>query len=156
MRDYRQFYINGEWVDPVTPNDFDVINPATEEVCAQISLGSEDDVNRAVSAARSAFDSYSRTTRQERIELLQSCVEIYQKYYNDIADAIREEMGAPAELAKGAQAFTGMGHLQEAAKVLQDFAFEEDLGEHRVFKEPIGVCGLITPWNWPVRGVPSW
>lgn len=153
MRDYRQFYINGEWVDPVTPNDFDVINPATEEVCAQISLGSEDDVNRAVSAARSAFDSYSRTTRQERIELLQSCVEIYQKYYNDIADAIREEMGAPAELAKGAQAFTGMGHLQEAAKVLQDFAFEEDLGEHRVFKEPIGVCGLITPWNWPVNQI---
>ena len=153
MRDYRQFYINGEWVDPVTPNDFDVINPATEEVCAQISLGSEEDVNRAVSAARSAFDSYSRTTRQERIELLQSCVEIYQKYYNDIADAIREEMGAPAELAKGAQAYTGMGHLQEAAKVLQDFAFEEDLGEHRVFKEPIGVCGLITPWNWPVNQI---
>ena len=153
MRDYRQFYINGEWVDPVTPNDFDVINPATEEVCAQISLGSEEDVNRAVSAARSAFDSYSRTTRQERIELLQSCVEIYQKYYNDIADAIREEMGAPAELAKGAQAYTGMGHLQEAAKVLQDFAFEEDLGEHRVFKEPIGVCGLITPWNCPVNQI---
>jgi aldehyde dehydrogenase (NAD+) len=153
MRDYRQFYINGEWVDPVTPNDFDVINPADETVCAQISLGSEEDVDRAVSAARSAFESYSRTTRQERVELLQSCVETYQKYYNDIADAIREEMGAPAELAKGAQAYTGMGHLQEAAKVLQDFAFEEDLGEHRVFKEPVGVCGLITPWNWPVNQI---
>ena len=133
MRDYKQFYINGEWVDPVTPNDFDVINPANEEVCAQISLGSEEDVNRAVSAARAAFDSFSRTSRQERVELLESCVEVYQKYYNDIADAIREEMGAPQELAAGAQAFLGMGHLQEAAKILKTFEFEEDLGEHRVF-----------------------
>jgi aldehyde dehydrogenase (NAD+) len=153
MRDYKQFYINGEWVDPVTPNDFDVINPANEEVCAQISLGSEEDVNRAVSAARAAFDSFSRTSRQERVELLESCVEVYQKYYNDIADAIREEMGAPQELAAGAQAFLGMGHLQEAAKILKTFEFEEDLGEHRVFKEPIGVCGLITPWNWPVNQI---
>ena len=153
MRDYRQFYINGEWVNPVTPNDFDVINPANEEVCAQISLGSEEDVNLAVSAARAAFDSYSRTTRQERLELLESCIEVYQKHYNDIAAAIREEMGAPQELAAGAQAFCGLGHLQEAAKVLKDFAFEEDLGEHRVFKEPIGVCGLITPWNWPVNQI---
>ena len=153
MREYKQFYINGEWVDPVTPNDFDVINPATEEVCAQISMGSEEDVNRAVAAARAAFDSFSRTTRQERVDLLESCVEVYQKYYNDIADAIREEMGAPKELAAGAQAFCGMGHLKEAAKILKTFDFEEDLGEHRVFKEPIGVCGLITPWNWPVNQI---
>jgi aldehyde dehydrogenase (NAD+) len=153
MREYKQFYINGEWVDPVTPNEFDVINPATEEVCAHISLGSEADVDRAVSAARAAFDSYSRTSRQERVELLESCVEVYQKYYNDIADAIREEMGAPQEFARGAQAYCGLGHLQEAAKVLRTFEFEEDLGEHRVFKEPIGVCGLITPWNWPVNQI---
>jgi len=153
MREYKQFYINGEWVDPVTPNDFDVINPATEEVCAQISMGSEEDVNRAVAAARAAFDSFSRTTREERVDLLESCVEVYQKYYNDIADAIREEMGAPKELAAGAQAFCGMGHLKEAAKILKTFDFEEDLGEHRVFKEPIGVCGLITPWNWPVNQI---
>jgi len=153
MRDYKQFYINGEWVDPATPNDFDVINPATEEVCAQISLGSEADVDKAVAAARAAFDSFSRTSRQERIELLESCAEVYQKYYNDIADAIREEMGAPQELAAGAQAFCGLGHLQEAAKILKTFEFEEDLGKHRVFKEPIGVCGLITPWNWPVNQI---
>ena len=153
MRDYKQFYINGEWVDPVTPNDLDVINPATEEVCAQISLGSEEDVNRAVAAARAAFDSYSRTSRQERVGLLESCGEGFQKYYNQIADAIREEMGAPKELATGAQAFCGLGHLQEALKVLRTFEFEEDLGEHRVFKEPIGVCGLITPWNWPVNQI---
>jgi aldehyde dehydrogenase (NAD+) len=149
MRDYKQFYINGEWVDPATPNDFDVINPANEEVCAQISLGSEADVDKAVAAAKAAFESFGRTSRQERVELLESCIEVYQKYYNDIADAIREEMGAPQELAAGAQAFCGLGHLQEAAKILKDFQFEEDLGEHRVFKEPIGVCGLITPWNWP-------
>ena len=153
MRELTQFYINGEWVDPVTPNSLDVINPANEEVCAQISMGSEDDVNKAVSAARAAFDSFSRTSRAERVELLESCAEVYQKYYNDIADAIREEMGAPQELAAGAQAFCGLGHLQEAAKILRTFDFEEDLGENRVFREPIGVCGLITPWNWPVNQI---
>jgi aldehyde dehydrogenase (NAD+) len=153
MRECKQFYINGEWVDPTTPNDFDVFNPATEEVCAQISMGSEEDVNKAVAAAKGAFESFSRTSRQERVELLESCAAVYQKYYNDIADAIREEMGAPQELAAGAQAFCGLGHLQEAAKILKTFEFEEDLGEHRVFKEAIGVCGLITPWNWPVNQI---
>ena len=153
MREYKQFYINGEWVDPVQPNQFDVINPATEEVCAHIALGGEEDVNRAVAAARAAFDSYSRTSRAEREELLESCVATYQKYYGDIADAIREEMGAPTQLATTAQAYCGQGHLEQALKVLRDFEFEEDLGEHRVFKEPIGVCGLITPWNWPVNQI---
>ncbi len=153
MREYKQFYINGEWVDPVTPSELDVINPATEEVCAHISMGSEEDVNRAVAAAKAAFFSFSRTSVKERIELLETCAEVYQKYYNDIADAIREEMGAPQELAAGSQAFCGLGHLQEAAKVLKTFSFEEDFGDHRVFKEPIGVCGLITPWNWPVNQI---
>jgi aldehyde dehydrogenase (NAD+) len=153
MREYTQFYINGEWVDPGSPNSFDVINPATEEVCAHISLGAEEDVNKAVAAAKAAFQSFSRTSVAERVELLESCAEVYQKYYNDIADAIREEMGAPQELAAGAQAYCGLGHLQEAAKILKTFKFEEDLGPHRVFKEPIGVCGLITPWNWPVNQI---
>jgi aldehyde dehydrogenase (NAD+) len=153
MREYKQFYINGEWVDPTTPNDFDVINPATEEVCAHISMGSEEDVNKAVAAAKAAFESFSRTSRQERIELLESCVEVYKKYYMDMAEAIREEMGAPVGLANTAQAYTGQGHLEEAARVLKTFEFEEDLGEHRLFKEPIGVCGLITPWNWPVNQI---
>ena len=153
MREYTQFYINGEWVDPVKPNSFDVINPANEEVCAHISMGSEEDVNRAVAAAKAAFKSYSRTAVKERVELLESCAAVYQKYYNDIADAIREEMGAPKELAAGAQAYCGLGHLQEAAKILKTFKFEEELGPHRVFKEPIGVCGLITPWNWPVNQI---
>jgi aldehyde dehydrogenase (NAD+) len=153
MREYKQFYINGQWVDPTTPNDLDVINPATEEVCAHISLGSEEDINKAVAAAKTAFESFSRTSRQERIELLESCIEVYKKYYADIANAIREEMGAPQSLANTAQAYTGQGHLEEALKVLRNFEFEEDLGDHRVFKEPIGVCGLITPWNWPVNQI---
>lgn len=153
MREYKQFYINGQWVDPTTPNELDVINPATEEVCAHISLGSEADVDLAVAAAKDAFQSFGRSSRQERIELLESCVEAYKKRYMDIADAIREEMGAPVGLATTAQAFTGQGHLEEALRVLKDFEFEEDLGEHRIFKEPIGVCGLITPWNWPVNQI---
>ena len=153
MRDYLQFYIDGQWVTPAGAKTCDVINPATEEVCARISLGTEADVDRAVTAARKAFESFSQTSRQERIDLLESCVATYQKYYNDIADAIREEMGAPQSLAVKGQAHAGLGHLQEAARVLREFSFEEDLGEHRVFKEPIGVCGLITPWNWPMNQV---
>ncbi len=153
MREYKQFYINGQWVDPTTPHDFDVINPATEEVCAHISLGSEADVNKAVAAAKHAFESFSRTSRQERVELLESCIAVYKKYYVDIANAIREEMGAPQSLAMGGQAYCGQGHLEEALKVLRTFEFEEDMGEHRIFKEPIGVCGLITPWNWPVNQI---
>jgi aldehyde dehydrogenase (NAD+) len=153
MREIRQFYINGEWVDPVSPNSFDVINPATEEVCGQISMGSEADVDKAVAAAKAAFQTFSRTSTQERIELLESCIAVYKKYYLDIADAIREEMGAPHTLATTAQAYTGQGHLEEALRVLRTFEFEEDLGEHRIFKEPIGVCGLITPWNWPINQV---
>ena len=153
MRDYRQFYINGQWVNPVKPHDFDVINPATEDVCARISLGSEADVNLAVDAAKKAFENYSRTTRAERIELLEACVASYKKHYMDIANAIREEMGAPQNLAQSAQAYCGQGHLEEALRVLRTFEFEEQLGDHRIFKEPIGVCGLITPWNWPVNQI---
>ena len=153
MRENRQFYINGEWVDPVSPNSFDVINPATEEVCGHISMGSEADVDKAVAAAKAAFQTFSRTSTQERIELLESCIAVYKKYYLDIADAIREEMGAPHTLATTAQAYTGQGHLEEALRVLRAFEFEEDLGEHRIFKEPIGVCGLITPWNWPINQI---
>jgi aldehyde dehydrogenase (NAD+) len=153
MRDNMQFYINGEWVDPATPKSLDVINPATEEACGRISMGTEADVNKAVAAAKEAFQTFSRTSTQERIELLESCIAVYQKHYLDIADAIREEMGAPHTLATTAQAYTGQGHLEEALRVLRTFEFEEDLGEHRVFKEPIGVCGLITPWNWPVNQV---
>ncbi len=153
MREYKRFYINGQWVDPTVADEIDVINPATEEVCAHISQGTVDDVNKAVAAAKAAFESFSRTSRKERIELLESCIAVYKKHYKDIADAICEEMGAPKGFANGAQAYCGQGHLEEAARVLKTFEFEEDMGKHRIFKEPIGVCALITPWNWPVNQI---
>ena len=153
MREYKQFYINGEWVEPTSPNNFDVLNPATEEVCATISLGNETDVDKAVAAAKAAFETFSQTSVEERIALLERIAEVYQSRIADMAEAIRLEMGAPISLASTAQAYAGLGHIMEAAKVLKTFAFDEQLGEHRVVKEPIGVCGLITPWNWPVNQV---
>ena len=153
MREYKQFYINGEWVAPTAPNDFEVFDPATEEVCATISLGNETDVDNAVAAAKAAFETFSQTSVEERVELLERICEIYKRRLGDVAEAIRLEMGAPIKLASTAQAFAGLGHIAEAAKVLKSYAFTEDLGEHRVVKEPIGVCGLITPWNWPLNQV---
>ncbi len=153
MREYKQFYINGAWVEPTTANDFEVFDPATEEVCATISLGNETDVDKAVAAAKAAFETFSQTSIDERVALLERIVEIYKRRLGDVAEAIRLEMGAPIKLASTAQAFAGLGHIVEAAKVLKTYAFTEDLGEHRVVKEPIGVCGLITPWNWPLNQV---
>ncbi len=153
MREYTQFYIDGSWVEPDSLDRCDVINPATEEVCAHIALGNAADVDRAVRAARSAFETYGYSSREERIALLESVVEAYKANYNDIAEAISEEMGAPTKLAVQAQAGSGVGHLSQALKVLKSFEFEEDLGRHRVFKEPVGVVGMITPWNWPINQI---
>jgi aldehyde dehydrogenase (NAD+) len=153
MRVYDKFYINGEWVDPVAPKSLEVINPATEGVCATISIGSAEDVDKAAQAARAAFASFGRTTREERIEMLAAIVEVYQKRYNDIADAISEEMGAPTKLSVEAQAATGIGHLATALEILKTFEFEEMAGASRIFKEPIGVVGMITPWNWPINQI---
>lgn len=153
MRIYDKFYINGQWVAPVSPLSLDVINPANEQVCASISIGSAADVDIAAQAARKAFETFSCTTRAQRIELLAALVEVYQKRYNDIADAISEEMGAPTKLAVEAQAATGMGHLATAMEVLKTYEFEEMAGASRIIKEPIGVCGLITPWNWPINQI---
>jgi aldehyde dehydrogenase (NAD+) len=153
MREYTQFYINGEWVDPSEPNSFDVINPANEEVCAHIALGNEADVDKAVAAAKTAFQTFGWSTREERMEILERVIAAYQNHYAEIAAAISEEMGAPTKLATDAQAAAGLGHLMQALEVLKTFAFEEDLGPHRVIKEPIGVCGMITPWNWPLNQI---
>ncbi|MAA55306.1 MAG: aldehyde dehydrogenase family protein [Porticoccaceae bacterium] len=153
MRKFDKFYIDGKWVDPVARNDFNVFNPATEDVCATISLGSSNDVDIAVSAAKSAFHRFSRTDRSERIELLESCVAAYKKNYTIMAECIREEMGAPQSLASGTQAYLGQVHLEEAIKTLKEFSFEEECGTTRIFKEPIGVCGMITPWNWPANQI---
>ena len=153
MRDYLKFYINGAWVDPITPKTLDVINPATEGVAGHISLGSAADVDLAVKAARTAFESFSRTSRAERVELLERIVEEYQKRYADMAAAITEEMGAPGWLSQRAQAAMGVGHLQTAIEVLKAYKFEDLRGTTLIAKEPIGVCGFITPWNWPVNQI---
>ena len=153
MREYMKFYIDGKWVDPVTPKSLDVINPATEEVCGHISAGSAADVDKAVAAAKKAFETYSKTSREERIELLQRVLAEYQKRFGDTANAITEEMGAPASLAQRAQAPIGMVHISTGIEVLKTFKFEEDRGTTRLVKEPIGVCGLITPWNWPINQI---
>ena len=153
MREMLQFYIDGQWVDPVTANPFDVINPATEEVCGRISLGSAEDVDKAVAAALKASDSYAGTTREERVELLQSILDVYKKRQDEVATAIMEEMGAPWELAKHAQAPSGTQHIAAALKALQSFDFEERHGTTNIVKEPIGPCALITPWNWPMNQI---
>jgi len=153
MREYLKFYINGEWVDPVTPKTLDVINPANESVAGHISMGSAADVDKAAKAARKAFASWSQTSREERLEVLGRILTEYQKRYGDIAAAITEEMGAPASLSQNAQAAIGVGHLSTAINVLKDYKFEEDRGPTRIVKEPIGVCGFITPWNWPINQI---
>ena len=153
MRDYTKFYINGSWVEPTANNTLAVENPATLEQCATIAIGNDSDVDTAVAAAKAAFETFSQTSVEERAALLDKIAEIYMARIGDIAEAIREEMGAPISLASTAQAYAGLAHITEAAKILRNFAFSEDLGAHRVVKEPIGVCGLITPWNWPMNQV---
>jgi len=153
MRDYLNFYIDGQWVAPAAAKTLDVINPATEAVAGHISMGSAADVDRAVKAARRAFDSYSQTTVATRVALLEAIIAEYQKRYADMAAAITEEMGAPAVLAQKAQAAMGIGHLQTALSVLKNYHFEEQRGTTLVRKEAIGVCAFITPWNWPVNQI---
>ncbi len=151
MRDYTKFYIDGAWVDPASPKTLDVINPATEKPAGRISLGAAADVDRAAAAARRAFASYGQTSREERVALLGRIIEAYKARYNDMAAAITEEMGAPASLAQNAQAAIGLGHFQAAQAILQSYVFEEMRGSTLIAREPIGVCGFITPWNWPVN-----
>ncbi len=151
--EYRRFYIDGQWVDPAAPREFKVINPATEEAAGVISMGSAADVHRAVAAARRAFESFSQTSREERRALLETILKVYKKRYNDVAQAIRLEMGAPIKLAQGAQAGIGVGHLAAMIDVLKTFEFEERRGSTRMVLEPVGVCALITPWNWPINQV---
>jgi len=153
MKDCRRFYIDGKWVDPTRTNDLEVINPANEEPIATISLGSTADVDRAVEAAKRAFESYSETTVQERLALLTRIVEVYKSRTEEMAQTISQEMGAPISLSRAAQAPAGLAHLLEIIKVLTHFKFEELHDSTLMRKEPIGVCGLITPWNWPMNQI---
>ena len=142
MQNALKFYINGDWVDPVTPRSCEVINPATEQPMGRISLGDSADVDRAVSAARKAFDSYSRTSREQRIGYFEKILQGYKDRWEDIAQSISLEMGAPITLATGSQAEAGYGNLSSALEALKTFEFEYQLGNTRIIHEAIGVCGL--------------
>ena len=151
MRDCTKFYIGGDWVEPAGREKLDVINPATEEPAGKITLGTPDDVDTAVAAARQAFNDWRRTSLDYRIGIMMKIVAGYQARMGDIAEAITEEMGAPAWLAQKAQAPAGLGHLMTAIEAAKNFEFYEQKGASRITKEPIGVCGFITPWNWPMN-----
>ena len=153
MSNNQRFYIDGAWVEPLHGTPFDVINPATEEVVAQTMLGSPADVDRAVRAARAAFTSFSRTSVRQRLDLLASIISEYERRFDEIAAAVMIEMGSPISFSRRMQAPTALGHLRQAMAVLQDFRFEYPLGTTLIHREPIGVCGLITPWNWPVNQI---
>ena len=153
MSNTLKFYIDGAWVDPLVPATLDVINPATEEPIAKISMGTAKDVDRAVKAARKAFASFSQTSKEERIALLERILEAYKARYDDVANAISSEMGAPITLATRAQAAIGVAHLTQMIAVLKDYEFEQLQGRTLIAREAIGVCGFITPWNWPINQI---
>ena len=150
-----KFYINGEFTDPSSSETLGIINPATEEEIGIVALGSIEDVDRAVYSARKAFSVSSKLSKTDRLDILKTVRENYKKRFNDLSEAIRLEMGAPIKLAEGAQAATGLGHLKTAIRVLENHEFEYKHGDYIVREEPIGVCGLITPWNWPINQIVS-
>ena len=153
MRNYPHFYIDGRWVDPVEAGTLDVIDPATERVAGRISIGSAADVDRAVAAASAAAEVWGASPRKERLGALERILAEFEKRVGDLATAITEEMGAPTWLAERMQAPMGVGHFKTAIATLEEFSFTEDRGTTRIVMEPIGVCGLITPWNWPVHQI---
>ena len=148
-----QFYINGQWVAPLSDETLEVINPATEEVIDRIAMGGADDVDAAVAAAKAAFATFSVTSREERLALLDRIIEVYKTHITEMGDLISAEVGAPVWMAQRSQATAGVGHFMTARKVLADYEFEKELGTTLVVREPIGVCALITPWNWPLNQI---
>ena len=150
-----KFYINGEFTDPSSNETLGIINPATEEEIGIVALGSIEDVDKAVYSARKAFSVSSKLSKTDRLDILKTVRENYKKRFKDLSEAIRLEMGAPIKLAEGAQAATGLGHLKTAIRVLENHEFEYKHGDYIVREEPIGVCGLITPWNWPINQIVS-
>lgn len=148
-----KFYIDGAWVQPLSAHTLDVIDPSTEEAFAKIAIGTVADVDRAIAAARTAFDSFSRSSVRERVELLEAIGAEYDKRYEDIAQAVSREMGAPLAFAHAAQAWIGRAHLTETLAVLKKYKFEDMRGTTRIVKEPVGVVGMITPWNWPLNQI---
>ncbi len=157
MIEKKNFYINGSWVLPKNKKEIQVINPASEKSCAVISLGGKEDIHDAVIAAKEAFKSWGFTSKEERVVHLEKLYELYKKRWNDIAEAITLEMGAPKDFSSKLQTGTGASHIKSFIRYLKDFEFEKVLGDHaknqRILYEPKGVCALITPWNWPINQV---
>ena len=156
MSDKRKFYINGKWVSPSKPNDLEVINPSNEDPYAVISLGSKEDIDKAVKAAKTAFESWKKTSKEERLKLLEKLLEVYKKRFNEMAKAISDEMGAPMDWATEVQTGSGQAHLEDFILRLKEFNFDEHFdskSNNHICYEPIGVCGLITPWNWPINQI---
>ena len=156
MLDKRKFYINGQWVDPIKKNDFDVINPCNEDPFAVISLGSKEDTDLAVKSAKNAFDTWKETSKEERLSLLEKLSSVYKKRFNEMAEAISLEMGAPMDWATDVQTASGKDHLDDFILRLKNFKFDEHFdnkSNNHIYYEPIGVCGLITPWNWPINQI---
>ncbi|UTW45371.1 aldehyde dehydrogenase family protein [bacterium SCSIO 12696] len=153
MENLRKFYIDGQWVEPLKATDYPVINPATAQPFATTVLGDAADVERAIAAARAAFESFSQTSREQRLAMLERLLAGYMARYDEFAEVITQEMGAPIDFSKAAQADTGRGHIQATIDALKEYQFEENTSSARVVKEPIGVCGFICPWNWPINQV---
>ncbi len=153
MVNRTQFYIDGAWVDPVVRKSHPVVNPATEEAMYDIALGSKTDVDNAVVAARRAFETFSQTSREDRVALLERIIAVYKTRMKDIAAAVSDEMGAPLPFAEKFQAGSGLTHISSTLKVLKTYHFEESIGSAMVVREPIGVIGMITPWNWPMNQI---
>ena len=153
MKDKLDFYINGSWVESESTEKIEVINPANEELIGHITAGTKDDINNAVQAAFKAFKTYQYTTKEERIELLNNIISEYENRYDDFVQTISEEMGAPIWLSEKAQASTGIKNLHETLDALKEYQFERPEGDYTLIKEPIGVIGMITPWNWPMNQI---
>jgi aldehyde dehydrogenase (NAD+) len=153
MQHERQHYVNGAWVEPLQPTLFDVVDPSTEEAFTQVALGGPADVDRAVAAARAAFPAFARTTRKERLDLLHAILAEYSKRRHEVAEALAREMGAPLKFAFERQSATGVNHITRMIEVLESYRFEELQGSTMIVREPIGVVGLITPWNWPINQI---
>src|SRR5947199_3965800 len=153
MVNRMQFYIDGAWVDPAVKKSTPVVNPATEDAMYEVALGSKADLDKAVAAAKRAFLTYSQTTREERIALLEKVVEVYKGRMKEIGAAVSDEMGAPLPIAERLQAGAGLGHIASTLEVLKNYHFEENVGTAVVVREPVGVIGMITPWNWPLNQI---
>jgi len=153
MSNDLNFYINGDWVKSESNETIDVINPANEEVIGQVAAGTKEDIDKAVSAALDAFSSFQQTTKVQRIELLKNVITEYEARYNDFVQTISKEMGSPIWLSEAAQAKTGIKNIQETLDALESYEFERPEGDYTLIKEPIGVIGMITPWNWPMNQI---